>query len=361
MKRTPLYDLHVEAGARMVEFAGYEMPVQYTSILEEHSAVRTAAGIFDISHMGEFTVMGPAAEEYLASLIPTDMAKLEPGKCMYTLFCKEDGGVIDDLFIFMIQRGYYYLVVNASTAQKDLEWMQSHIIEGAGVVDVSPITSKIDLQGPLSKGIMMEIFDTGKIRGLERFHFCHDTFAGMDVMISATGYTGEWGYELFIDNEGAAGLWQCIMSAGAECGLRQCGLGCRDTLRLESCYSLYGHEINESINPVEAGLGWLVSSGADFTGRGVLMRLKKGGAAREQVCIELTDRGIPRDGCRVVHDESDIGYVTSGVYSPTFKKGLALALVVKGLVAENDIIDVIIRDKPVKGRIVKRPFYRFNG
>lgn len=361
MKRTPLYNVHVESGGKMVEFAGYMMPVQYTSILDEHIAVRTAAGLFDVSHMGEFTVKGPAAAEYLSRLVPTAMSKLEPGKGMYTLLCRENGCVIDDLFIFMISYGEYYLVVNASTTEKDLAWMKENLADGVALEDVSSSTAKIDIQGPMSGAVMKEIFDEEKIEALERFRFFDDTFSGERVMISATGYTGEAGYEIFIDNSKAVELWNRIMSEGGTHGLRPAGLGARDTLRLESCYSLYGHEINETINPVEAGLGWLISSDAGYIGRDELLRLKNGGAVREQVCIELTERGIPRDGFRVEKGGMDIGYVTSGVYSPTFKKGLALALVEKGVLQPGDTVDVVIRDKRTKGKIVKKPFYRYKG
>ena len=361
MKRTPLYNVHVDSGGKMVEFAGYMMPVQYTSILEEHIAVRTAAGLFDVSHMGEFSVKGPAAAEYLAGLVPTSMSKLEPGKGMYTLFCRENGCVIDDLFIFMIGYGDYYLVVNASTAEKDFAWMKEHLSAGVALEDVSSSTAKIDIQGPMSGAVMKEIFDEEKIQGLGRFRFFDDTFSGDRVMISATGYTGEAGYEIFIENSKAVELWNRLMAEGGPHGLKPAGLGARDTLRLESCYSLYGHEISETINPVEAGLGWIISSDARYTGRDELLRLKNGGAVREQVCIELAERGIPRDGFRVEQFGRDIGYVTSGVYSPTFKKGLALALVNKGILQPGDTVDVVIREKRTKGKIVKKPFYLYNG
>lgn len=361
MKHTALYDIHVKSGGKMVEFAGYLMPVQYTSIIDEHMAVRTAAGLFDVSHMGEFSVRGPAAARYLSRLIPTAMSKLVPGKCMYTLLCRENGCVIDDIFIFMMGENDFYIVVNASTLEKDFSWMKEHAIEGVELEDVSAATAKIDLQGPLAKSVMKELFDDEKIEALERFRFYYDTFSGERIMISATGYTGEPGYEFFMVNSKAPELWNRLISEFGTHGLKPAGLGARDTLRLESCYSLYGHEISESINPVEAGLGWLISSDADYIGRSELVRLKNGGAEREQVCIELVDRGIPRDGYRVEYNGRDIGYVTSGVYSPTFKKGLALALVAKGIVAAGDTVEIIIRNKGTKGKIVKKPFYRYSG
>jgi len=361
MKHTPLYEVHVESGAKLVEFAGYEMPVQYTSILEEHLAVRTAAGLFDVSHMGEITVKGPESRNYLSKLIPTRMSKLEPGKGMYTLFCKQDGGVIDDLFIFMVEDNNYFLVVNASTADKDFGWMEDHLVPGVSIENISEDTAKIDIQGPDSKNIMKKIFNPGSLDKLERFRFYYDTFSGSEIMISATGYTGEAGYELFISSSKAEELWNRIITEGNSEGLKPAGLGARDTLRLEACYSLYGHEINESINPVEAGLAWLISSDADYTGKDELLRLKNGGAVNEQVAVKLTDRGIPRDKCRVTFKGTDIGYVTSGGFSPLLKNGIALCLVKKETVSAGDTVEIVIRDKGVKGIIVKKPFYKYNG
>lgn len=361
MKRTVLYEKHVKLGARIVEFAGYEMPVQYTSILEEHEAVRTRAGIFDVSHMGEFIVKGANAEKYISGLIPTGTGKFDIGKGVYSCLCNESGTVIDDLFIFMIDRENFYLVVNAGTMEKDFAWMKSHLIDGVELINVSESTAKIDVQGPESKKIISEIFASQKLENLPRFYFYYDSFNGNEVMISNTGYTGEAGYELYINNESAGDLWDAIIEKGEKYGLKPAGLGCRDTLRLEACYSLYGHEINEEINPVEAGLGWLINSDADYIGKKVLTELKEKGAARKQICVEIDGKGIPREQCDVFADNQKIGYVTSGAYSPTFKKGLALALVKKESVAIGDSVDVIIRDKPVKGVVVKKPFYGFNG
>jgi len=361
MKYTPLYKVHIETGAKMVEFAGYEMPVQYSSIIEEHIAVRTAAGIFDVSHMGEIIVKGPESKKFLSQLIPTTMTKLETGKGMYTLFCYENGGVIDDLFIFMVGDEHYFLVVNASTKEKDFNWMKQHIVDGVTIENISDDTAKIDLQGPASKEIMKKIFNPVSIKSLERFRFYYDRFEGSAIMISATGYTGEWGYELFINNRIAEELWQRIISEGNDYGIKAAGLGCRDTLRLESCYSLYGHEINDSINPVEAGLSWLISSETDYIGKTELLRLKQGGVLNEQIAVKLIDRGIPREQCRVYLNDNDIGYVTSGAYSPNLKKGIALCLVKKNSVTTDDTVTIIIRDKEYKGEVVKKPFYKFNG
>ena len=361
MKKTPLYNTHVAYGGRMVEFAGFSMPVLYTSILEEHATVRNSVGLFDVSHMGEFTVKGKNAALYLSKLIPTSMSKLEPGKGMYTLFCYDSGGVIDDLFIFMVDPQSFYLVVNASTIEKDFSWMSKHLIDGVTLDNISDKTSKIDIQGPKSPMVLYKIFGKDKIDQIERFKFYYDDYTGSEVMISNTGYTGERGYELFIENSKAESLWERLILEGAEFGIKPAGLGARDTLRLESCYSLYGHEINDNINPLEAGLSWLISSDAEYIGKPVLAVLKKNGSEYEQLCLELTGRGVLHEGYKVIYKGDDVGALTSGVYSPTFKKGLALIRVKRGVLKIGDTVEVIIRDKGVEGRIVKKPFYKFNG
>ncbi|HOP64364.1 MAG TPA: glycine cleavage system aminomethyltransferase GcvT [Spirochaetota bacterium] len=361
MKQTPLYKVHVDSGARIVEFAGYEMPVQYSSILEEHMAVRNAAGLFDVSHMGEIVVKGPESKRYLENLIPTSMSKLEKGKGMYSVFCNPHGGVIDDLFIFMVEKGHYFLVVNAATTLKDFSWMERHLIDGVTIEDISCDTAKIDIQGPASGEIMKKIFSDDSIEKLERFRFHYDRYSGSAIMISATGYTGEAGYELFIHNSKAEELWNTLIAEGTCYGLIPAGLGARDTLRLEACYSLYGHELNESINPVEAGIGWLISSDADYIGKDELIQLKSGGNTRVQIAVQLTDKGIPREKCEVIFNGNRIGYVTSGAFSPLLKKGIALCLVEKNTVSSGDIVEIIIRDKGVKAQVVKKPFYAYNG
>ena len=360
MKKTPLYNKHIESGGRMVEFAGFSMPVLYSSIIEEHLAVRNSAGLFDVSHMGEFIVKGDNAEQYLSKLIPTSMSKLEPGKSMYTLLCLENGGVIDDLFIFMVEKNNYYLVVNAGTIDKDFAWMSKHKIDGVELKNVSDTTSKIDIQGPDSLKILKKIFNKDKLDKLERFYFYYDDFSGYEIMISNTGYTGEKGYELYIGNSKAEALWDRLMLEGEEFDIKPAGLGARDTLRLEACYSLYGHEMNDEINPYEAGLGWLISSDADYIGKGSLANIKSSGPKFELLCLELTGKGVLHEGYKVLFKGDEIGSLTSGVYSPSFKKGLALIRVKKGVLSKGDRVEVLIRDKGVEGVIVSRPFYKFN-
>jgi aminomethyltransferase len=261
----------------------------------------------------------------------------------------------------MINENSYYLVVNASTIDKDFAWMQDHIISGVEIENVSDSTAKIDIQGPKSALVLNKIFNRMKIENLERFHFYYDDFTGSEVMISNTGYTGEKGYELFIENSKAESLWERLMLEGAEYGITPAGLGARDTLRLEACYSLYGHEINENINPLEAGLGWLINSDKEYIGKDVLENLKKNGSEYEQLCLELTGRGVLHEGYKVLYNGVEVGNLTSGIYSPSFKKGLALIRVKRGVLSIGDKVEVLIRDKGVEGTIVKRPFYKFNG
>jgi len=361
MKKTPLYNTHIESGGRMVEFAGFSMPVQYTSILDEHAAVRNSVGLFDVSHMGEFTVKGESAALYLSKLVPTSMSKLTPGMGMYTLFCSENGGVVDDLFIFMVGENNYYLVVNASTVEKDFEWMKKNIIDGVLIENISDITAKIDVQGPRSLMVMSKLFGKDKIEKLARFRFYFDDFTGSQIMISNSGYTSERGYELFIENSKAESLWEILMLEGAEFGIKAAGLGARDTLRLEACYSLYGHEINDSINPFEAGLGWLINSDAEYIGKTALSDIIKKGPAFEQFCLELSGKGVLHEGYKVFYKGNEAGMLTSGVYSPTFRKGLALIRAKRGVLSIGDTVEVMIRDKGVEGKIVNKPFYKYNG
>jgi len=361
MKKTPLYNTHIATGGRMVDFAGFSMPVQYTSILEEHIAVRNNAGLFDVSHMGEFTVKGRNAELFLSQLVPSSMTKMVPGRGMYTLLCLENGGVVDDLFIFMADIDNYYLVVNASTIEKDFAWLKNHLIDEVILENVSDFTAKIDIQGPMSAHVMNKLFDSGKINHLERFHFYYDDFTGSEIMISNSGYTGERGYELFIENSKAEDLWERLLLEGAEFGIMPAGLGARDTLRLEACYSLYGHEINENINPYEAGLGWLVNSPLGYTGSRSLALIKKNGAEYEQHALELTEKGVLHEGYMVFFNGVEAGILTSGVYSPTFKKGLALIRAKRGILKTGDAVEVEIRGKRAGGKIVPKPFYKYNG
>ncbi len=367
LQRTVLYSCHVALSAKLVDFAGWELPVQYTSSIEEHMAVRTACGMFDISHMGEFSLKGNDSKLLLEKLVPTSLSKLENKKGMYTMFCNESGGVIDDLFIFQKCENDYYIVVNASRITQDFEWLKVHS-DGMDVelIDESKTTSKIDVQGPTSENVIRKLFPDFSIPPRFFFDFC--SFEGNEIMISNTGYTGEAGFELYCDNAIAEKLWNALLENGKEFGLIPCGLASRDSLRLEAAYSLYGHELSESINPIEASLAWTINSKLDYIGSCALLDAKENGVSRKVFCIKLLERGIPREGYRIQYNGLDIGYITSGTHSPLFKEGIAFALLdVKNVEKELGIklctgqeIDVIIREKPVKACIVKRPFYEYN-
>jgi aminomethyltransferase len=310
--------------------------------------------------MGEIIISGPKAEDFLRSMIPTRLDKLAPGKSMYSCLCSERGGIIDDLFVYMMSDVKYYLVVNASTLEKDYRWMRDHSIPGVEIKDVSAVTAKIDLQGPLSKGIARVALKSDALENLERFGFTETSFHGGPLMVSQSGYTGEFGYEFYLPAENGAALWRALLEAGRPEGLLPCGLGSRDSLRLESCYSLYGHELDEKTTPMEGGIGWIVSSQAEYVGREVLERQKSEGAPLMTLYFEVTEKGIPREGCPVLRSGLEIGRATSAGYSPTLKKGIGIARVKTGSVAVGDAIEVIVREKPLKARITERPFYKYN-
>lgn len=360
-QRTFLYDDHIRLGGKMVEFAGWELPVMYSSIIDEHMAVRQAAGLFDVSHMGEIVVKGRGARAALQKLIPTDMERLEKGKSMYTCFLNEQGGIIDDLFIFMLSDNEYYLVVNAATTEKDVEWLTLNARTNVSIQDVSAATAKIDLQGPQSHVILKKIIKDDRLEGLKRFHFFTGAYKGEPVLVSQTGYTGEFGYELFCINNVASRLWNEVLEEGKEYGIKPAGLGARDTLRLEACYSLYGHELSDTITPIEGGIGFVVSAQSEYIAKEIVANQKAHGAPRQILCLEMLDKAIPRSECRVMHNEEDIGYITSGGFSPLFKKGIAMALVKSGVVSIGDEVAIVIRDKVSCAKVVQRPFYKYAG
>jgi aminomethyltransferase len=360
-QQTVLHDEHVKLGAKMVEFAGWDMPVIYTSVMDEHAATRTSAGLFDVSHMAEFRIKGPSAAEFIRKLIPTRLDKLVPGKSMYSALCAEGGGVVDDIFVYMMDRDEYFIVSNAGTHDKDLDWLNAHRIAGVEIIDESPITSKLDLQGPASREILSTIVDGAALGKLGRFGFDAFTFKGATLMIAQSGYTGEFGYELYIRDKFACDLWRTLLANGAGMGLKPAGLGARDTLRLESCLSLYGHELSDTITIVESGLKWLVSSQDEYIGRNILEKQVREGTTRTIVVFEATDKGVPRDGYEVFRDSKKIGYVTSGTFSPTFKKGIGMALVDNGSLSLGDPFDIVIRDRRVGARVVQRPLYKYHG
>lgn len=360
MKHTPLYALHKERGAKFVEFGGWEMPVQYTGIIEEHHATRNAAGLFDISHMGQVNVHGPDALAFLQSIATQDVASIAAGTSNYALLCYPDGGVVDDIFIYHLP-DTYLVVVNASNVDKDLAWIREHS-QGFDVEieDISEQTSMLALQGPHAEAILQRITPNDVI-GLAFHGVIKGTLLdGIPALIARTGYTGEDGFELFISNEHAPAVWNALLDTGHENGIRPVGLGARDSLRFEPKLVLYGHEISQSINPYEAGLGWVVKlDKGSFIGHDALLRIKAEGPRRKLIGLEMIGRGIARGGYRITTPEGeDVGEVTTGMPAPTLGKNLALALVRTEHAKIGTELDVIIRDKPVRARIVKTPFYQ---
>jgi aminomethyltransferase len=360
MKRTPLYDRHVEMGAKTVPFGGWEMPVQYTGIIEEHNATRNAAGLFDISHMGQINVRGPDALGYLQHLCTQDVASIAEGLANYSLMCYPDGGIVDDIFIYHLP-DYYLVVVNASNADKDFEWMQQHS-QGFNVQleNISAQTTMLALQGPKAEAILDRVTDVD-VTALWFHGVVEGTlFGDVPAIIARTGYTGEDGFELFFDNMYAARVWDGLLEEGHADGLKPIGLGARDSLRFEPKLALYGHEISESINPYEAGLGWVVKlDKGTFIGHETLQRIKAQGPARKLVGLQMVGRGIARQGYPVATTEGEtVGEVTSGMPAPTIGQNLALALVRADCAKIGTELDVVIRGKPVRAQVVKTPFYQ---
>lgn len=356
MQRTRLYDTHVSLGARIVPFAGYEMPVQYTSPLEEHTTVRSSAGLFDIDHMGQVVVEGPDAEAFVQYMVTSNLDDLAIGEAGYSFLCYADGGVIDDIFIYRLPE-YVYLVVNAANREKDVRWLKAHTHGfDVTVTDVSEETYMLAFQGPKAQEVLQRITDIDL--NDVAFHFsARGKVAGVDALLGNTGYTGEWGYELFFDANEAEKVWNAILEAGEPEGVRPIGLAARDSLRFEPCLPLYGHELGPDITPLEAGLGFAVKTDkGDFIGRDALLKQRLEKPARKLVGLEMIDKAVPREHYEVQIDGQS-GFITSGMFAPSVESYVAMALVPRELGEIGKEVDVIIRGKPKKARIVKRPFY----
>ncbi len=357
MKRTNLYDAHIALGARMVPFAGWEMPVQYTSPLEEHQTVRTAAGLFDIDHMGQIIVQGPDAFDFLQYLATSDINELREWEAHYSLLCYADGGTVDDIFIYRLPE-YWWVVVNASNLEKDFKWMQAH---SAGfdveLTNVSDETYMLAFQGPAAQAVLQTITDVDL--GAVAFHFsARGKVAGVETLIGNTGYTGEYGYELFFPATAAAKVWDAILAAGKDRGVKPIGLAARDSLRFEPCLPLYGHELSPDLSPLESGLGFAVKTGkGDFLGRDALLKQRLETPARRLVCLEMVDKGVPREHYPVQKDGVEVGFVTTGMLAPTVESYCAMAIVPAALAALDTTVEVVIHGKPRQARVVKRPFY----
>lgn len=358
LKRTPLYPLHQKYGGKLIDFGGWELPVQYESIIKEHQMVREKAGLFDVSHMGEIEVTGEKAEDFINYMVTNDISTLKDWQIQYSPMCYPDGGVVDDLLVYRYNPNHYLIVVNASNCEKDYSWLKGHAYPGVEVVNVSDQYAQLAIQGPLAQSILQKLTDTN-LGSIKFFWFLPDVkIAGTECIISRTGYTGEDGFELYCRPEKACELWEQILAAGGP-DIVPVGLGARDTLRFEAKLPLYGQEIDHDITPLEAGLGIFVKlDRGDFIGREPLIRQKSANPERTLVEFEMIGRGIPRSHYRVQKDGQDIGWVTTGAHAPTLGKSVGLALLPREYNSPGQEIDIIIRDKPVKARIGKGLFYK---
>lgn len=363
LKRTPLFDTYEKYGAKVIDFGGWELPVQFSSIKVEHEAVRTAAGVFDVSHMGEFIIEGKDAESFINSLVTNDVTKIALNQAQYNAMCYEDGGTIDDLIVYKLADEKYMLVVNASNVEKDYQWIEEHLKGDVKLQDISNEVGLLALQGPKAETILQKIVDTD-LSQLGAFYFAQNvTVAGIpEALIARTGYTGEDGFEIYIAADKLTELWEKLLEAGQEEGLKPCGLGARDTLRLEARLNLYGQELTKDITPLEGGIGFAVKTKkkeSDYIGKEALSKQREEGLQRKIVGIEITGRGIPRTGYKVFSaDGKEIGYVTSGTQSPTLKKSIGLALIATDYTEVGTEVKVEIRNKQVDAVVVKTPFYK---
>lgn len=358
LRKTPLSQAHHALHARMVDFAGWSMPVQYTSILEEHKAVREKVGIFDISHMGELEIKGAGARDFLSYLIPSDISKLTEGNVQYSALLNEKGGIIDDLLIYMIAPNRYFLCVNASNARKDFEWISGQAVgfTDVEVADLSRDYGMLSIQGPNAESLIGQ-FAAYPLAKMGYYQFVTTTIDETNILLSRTGYTGEDGFEIYVSWRDTPLIWERIMSRGKSYGLKPIGLGARDTLRLEMRYPLHGHDISETTTPLEAGLGWIVKlDKGDFLGKEALLRQKEEGIKRKLVGIEIVDKGIPREGYAILRHGEKVGVVTSGTLSPTLNKGIALGYVPTELSLVGTTLGIDIRGKDTEAVVVKTPF-----
>lgn len=359
MKNTPFTEKHIALGAKMHEFAGYNMPIEYSGIIDEHLTVCNSVGVFDVSHMGEFWVKGPNALSFLQKITSNNVAALTPGKAQYTCFPNETVGIVDDLIVYSYEPEKYLLVVNASNIEKDWNWCVSHNTEGAELENASDHMAQLAIQGPKALDTLQKLTDVN-LSEIPYYNFTVGEFAGeKEVIISNTGYTGAGGFELYFYPESATKIWDAIFEAGAEYGIKPIGLGARDTLRLEMGFCLYGNDLDDTTSPIEAGLGWITKfvDGKDFINRAALEKQKTEGVSRKLVAFEMVDRGIPRHGYDLVNAEGEkIGNVTSGTMSPTRKIGIGLGYVKPEYTKLDTEIYIDMRGRKLKAVVVKPPF-----
>ncbi len=361
LKRTSLFEVYSENGAKTIDFGGWELPVQFSGIMQEHEVVRTKVGLFDVSHMGEFEVKGSESLAFLQKMLTNDLSKLKNGGAQYNAMCYENGGTVDDLIVYKKEENDYLLCVNAANIDKDFEWLQSHLMDGVDLVNVSSEYAQLALQGPLAEKVLQKLTKNSDLSEIGFFQFLNKVDVnGIEALVSRTGYTGEDGFELYCRSEDGPTLWRKLLEAGQEEGIMPIGLGARDTLRFEARLPLYGQELSADITPIEAGIGFAVKTDKpmDFFGKEVLADQKANGAPRKLVGIEMIDRGIPRHGYKVFSGETLIGEVTTGTQSPTLKKNVGLALLDKEFTELGTEVEVEIRSKRIKAVVTATPFYK---
>jgi aminomethyltransferase len=359
LKKTALTEVHEKLGAKMVPFAGYLMPVSYEGINAEHETVRKSVGVFDVSHMGEFILKGADALDLIQRVTSNDASKLFDGKAQYSCLPNNSGGIVDDLLVYRIDEKTYMLVVNASNIEKDWNWIVKHNSKNVEMHNISDKTSLLAVQGPKAAEVLQSLTDMD-LRSMEYYTFKKGKFAGVDnVLISATGYTGAGGFELYFENASAEHIWKKIFESGAAFGIKPIGLGARDTLRLEMGFCLYGNDIDDTTSPIEAGLGWITKFTKEFTNSVALKEQKEKGVSKKLVGFEMIDRGVPRHDYEIKDDKgSTIGKVTSGTQSPSLQKAIGMGYVKTEFVKEGAEIFISVRDRNLKARVVKIPFYK---
>ena len=354
-KKTPLYEEHLKLEGNMVSFGGYILPTHYRGIKHEHEIVRSKAGLFDVSHMGEFIVSGIDSQEFMQEVTVNDVSQLKVGQAQYSAMCNENGGIVDDILVYK-KENEFMLVVNAANHNKDLKWLESKIKGNVSIKDISEITGLVAIQGPRSRDILQMLTDFN-LANIQFYNFVIGKVGGKEAVISRTGYTGELGYEIYTSSGDITEIWNNIINAGVDHGIEPVGLGCRDTLRMEMKFALYGNDINETTNPLEAGLGWITKLGKkDFIGKKALLEVK-GNILRRLVCLEMIDKAIPRSGYPISLDDEIIGTITSGTMSPSLDKGIAIGYVDVPYTESGTQLFVDIRGKKKAAKIVKPPFY----
>ncbi|MDB5056480.1 MAG: glycine cleavage system protein [Bacilli bacterium] len=358
LKQTPLFPIYAKYGAKTIDFGGWDLPVQFSGIQKEHDAVRTQAGLFDVAHMGEVLITGEGALNFLQHVTTNDVSKLQLNQAQYSLMCYPDGGVVDDLLVYKLSEDQYMLVINASNIDKDIAWLRKHLPHDAALQNISDETALLALQGPLSEQILQRL-TTLDLSSLQGFYFAQNVLVGnVTTLVSRTGYTGEDGFELYLRSKDAIVLWELLLLEGQAEGLIPTGLGARDTLRFEARLPLYGQELSATITPIEAGVGFFVKlDKGDFIGREVLDVQKRNGAPRKLVGVEMIERGIPRPHYPVYVGEQQVGEVTTGTQSPTYKTSVGLALIPTANAALGTELHIEIRGKRLLAKVVKTPFY----